>query len=280
MLNGDAGNQPGMVSTFFGRVAKHFANETAVVTPNGRLLSAHLDKGLAKWRQLPVGERRKLDALGEFDKSFLPPPPRGGLIAKVYSRGLERDEKGALQIYKTVVARSQEAGRDHLWLTASEVGDLLPGKIEVGSQKKVAPAVVDRISRRYLIDLVRVGGNGGPRRPEDLLGADLGVTIEGVSDSEIRIEISGSARLATHDVGSGATKEAPKVDEFELLGSARYDRSKKLFTSFQLIAYSETGHYDEIEKKLLPLGVAFELSSIDVPADRVPPSSYSPEYFK
>jgi hypothetical protein len=91
VLNGDAGNQPGMVSTFFRRVAKHFANEMAVVTPNGQLLSHDLDEGLMKWRALPVEQRRRLDDLGSFETSFLPSPPRRGLVLQVYSRGLMRD---------------------------------------------------------------------------------------------------------------------------------------------------------------------------------------------
>ena len=86
-------------------------------------------------------------------------------------------------------------------------------------------------------------------------------------------------RLATHDVGSRARKNEPKIDDFQLLGYATYDRSKSQFISFNLIAFSETGHYDEIHKKVLPLGVAFELSTTATPADLAPPSSYAESYF-
>lgn len=279
VLNGDAGNQPGMVATFFRRVAKHFANQSAVVTPNGQLLSADLDQGLEKWRLLPAQQRRKLDVLGEFDASFLPSPPARGLIANVYSRGLRRDGNGELQIYKTKVARSLEAGRDHLWLSESEAMSLVPDELAVGSRKSVDSAIVDRICRRYLIDLVRVGGNGRPRRPENVLRAEMDVTIEAATKSKIRLRIDGSARLATQDVGSGASRDAPKIDDYQLLGTATYDRSSKRFTSFNLVAFSETGHYDEIEKRVLPLGVAFELTPGEKPAGLVPPSSYSADYF-
>jgi hypothetical protein len=278
-LNGDAGNQPGMVSTFFRRVAKHFANEMAVVTPNGRLLSHDLDEGLKKWQALPAGQRRKLDDLGNFVELFLPAPPSRGLVAKVYSRSLIRDDRGKLQVYKTDVARSREAGRDHLWLTELEAKSLVPDAPEVGSRKQVAMPVVDRICRRYLIDLVRVGGNGGARRSEDVLSEQLQVIVESVSASEIRLRLDGSARLATHDVGSGARKSEPKIDDFLLSGYATYDRSSSQFTRFDLIAFSETGHYDEIHKKVLPLGLAFELSPTTTPANCAPPSSYADRYF-
>ncbi|MFT4550469.1 MAG: hypothetical protein ACI8XO_000378 [Verrucomicrobiales bacterium] len=268
-----------MVSTFFRRVAKHFANQVAVVSPNGQLLSADLDQGLEKWRQLPTETRRKLDDLGEFDSTFLPPPPKRGLIAKVYSRGLKRDDKGHLEIYKTKVTRSLEAGRDHLWLTETEGNSLLPEKLEVGAEKQVASAIVDRICRRYLIDLVRVGGNGGPRRPDEVLGAKMGVIVEEVSAAQIRIRIDGVSRLATRDVGSGANKNAAKIDDFELLGFATYDRTERQFIELDLIAFSETGHYDEIGKRVFPLGVVFDLSRGGIAADLVPPSSYSAGYF-
>lgn len=278
-LNGDAGNQPGMVSTFFRRVAKHFANEMAVVTPNGQLLSHNLDEGLKKWQALPADQRRKLDDLGIFVGSFLPAPPPRGLIVKVFSRGLIRDDQGKLQIYKTDVARSREPGRDHLWLTESETKSLIPDAAKVGSRQQVAPPIVDCICRRYLIDLVRVGGNGGPRRPEDVLSEQLQVIIESLSASEIRLRLEGSARLATRDVGSGARKNEPKLDDFVLSGYATYDRSRSHFTRFDLIVVSETGHYDEINKKVLPLGFAFELTTTATPANLAPPSSYADRYF-
>lgn len=278
-LNGDAGNQPGMVSTFFRRVANHFANEVAVVTPNGELLSHDLDEGLKKWKEMPADQRRKLDDLGPFDDSYLPSPPPEGLVLQVFSRGLMRDEKGRLQIYKTEVARSFEPGRDHFWLTESEANSLIPDEIRTGSSSPIAPHITHRICRRYLIDLVRVGGNGGPRRTEEVRSAAMQATIENSTADEVRLKINGSAQLATHDVGSGATKDAPKVDEFEMLGFAVYDRARKRFSRFEMIAYSATGHYDEIHKKVLPLGLLFELSPAKTPAERVPPSSYADNYF-
>ena len=251
----------------------------AVVTPNGQLLSHDLDEGLEKWKALPVEKRSDLDDLGEFDDSYLPSPPVGGLVLQVFSRGLALDEDGRHQIYKTEVARSFEPGRDHLWLTESEANSLVPDELRTGSSSPFARHVADRICRRYLIDLVRVGGNGGPRRPDELLSAMIHATIESTNADEVRLKIDGSARLATHDVGSGAAKNAPKIDEFDMLGFAVYDRSRKRFSSFNLVAYSETGHYDEIRKKVLPLGVLFTLSPARTPAERVPPSSYADNYF-
>jgi hypothetical protein len=128
VLNGDAGARPGLVATFFRRVARHFANETAVVTPNGRLLAHSPAEGLKKWRALPADERRRLDDLGPYDPSRDPEPPAGGVILNVFARALTRDADGRLRPYQAEVARSREPGRDHLWLTEAEWRALVPAR--------------------------------------------------------------------------------------------------------------------------------------------------------
>src|SRR5438552_16676509 len=121
--------------------------------------------GDAQWPAV----RKSLDNLGPYDAPLDLAPPAGGLILKVYARGLIRDPAGRLQIYRTDVARSREAGRDHLWLTEAEWQSLLPTPVRTGEKTDVPGPIVERICRRSLIDLVRVGGNGGPRRSEEVL---------------------------------------------------------------------------------------------------------------
>ncbi|MGH9362271.1 MAG: hypothetical protein ACRD2T_10170, partial [Thermoanaerobaculia bacterium] len=118
------------------------------------------------------------------------------------------------------------------------------------------------------------GGNGGPRRPEDVVERSLRVVVEEEAPEAARLRLGGSARLATRDAGFGAREGAAKVDEFRLEGRAVYDRGKGEFRSFDLLAFSETGHYDEVHDRVLPLGVALELTAGGTPADRIPPSSY------
>jgi hypothetical protein len=280
VLNGDAGSRPGMVATFFKRVAKHFANEVAVVTPNGRLLSHSLKEGLAMWQKLPIAERTTLEDLGKYDATLDRVPPTGGLVLKVYARGLMRDPAGRLQIYKTEVARSREPGRDHLWLTQGEWQALVPARFAQGEVVAVPGPVVERICRYGLIDLVRVGGNGRPRRPEHVHSGAWRVTVAEVTRASVRLRLDGSARLGTHDRGSGAQDKEGKADTYQVLGVLSYDRKQQRFTRFDLVGLSETGHYDEIHQKMVPLGVAFELSQGQVPADRVAPSSFGNDYFR
>jgi hypothetical protein len=279
VLNGDAGSRPGMVGTFFKRVAKHFANEVAVVTPNGRLLSHALAEGLAIWKKLPETERKTLEDLGKYDATLDPGPPAGGLILNVYARGLMRDLAGRHQVYKTDVARSREPGRDHLWLTKAEWQALVPAQLTQGAVVAVPGPVVERICRYCLIDLVRVGGNGGPRRSEEVRSGAWQMTVVEVTPAAVQFRLDGSARLVTHDQGSGAQDKEGKADTYQILGFLRFDRRQGVFKQVDVVALSETGHYDEIHRKVLPLGVAFELAQREVPAERVPPASFGKDYF-
>jgi hypothetical protein len=262
------------------RMSNHFANETAVVTPNGKVLSHYPVEGLAKWKALPAQERKSFADLGKYDPRLDPAPPAGGLILKVYERGLVHGPDGRLVVYRNPRAHlSREAGRDHLWLTEAEWRSLIPATGKQGDRVNVPGPIVDRFCRRYLIDLVRIGGEGGPRRPEDVLSQELALTVEEATPTGLRLRLNGSARFRTRGPEHGAPGKDGRVDEFRLLGFLQYDAAKRAFTRFDVVALCETGHYDEIGKKLVPLGVAFELTRGETPADRVRPHSLYHIYF-
>ena len=56
-------------------------------------------------------------------------------------------------------------------------------------------AITDRICRRYLIDLVRIGGEGGPRNPKDVIAQELTLTVTETTAKEIWDEAN--AKLAS-----------------------------------------------------------------------------------
>ena len=275
MLNGDCGKQE-LGRTFLKRIKGHFANEVAVVTPNGEYLSSSLTAGLQKWKELPAEQRKKLEPMGAHDPDLEAAPPPGGLILQVFSRALAR-VGGELVPYKTKVSRSWEPGRDFVWLTESEWRSLIPATPQPGAAQVVAAPIQDRLIRRYLIDLVRVGGNGGPRRPEQVLARELTVTVEQVSPTMIRLRLKGSARLSN---GEGPIKEQPRIDAFQLTGRVEYDVTRKTINRFELLAFSQTGHFDEINNEVHPLGILFERLEGNTPAERSPPSSWGKDYFQ
>jgi hypothetical protein len=275
VLNGDCGKQE-LGRTFLKRIKGHFANETAVATPNGEYLSSSLAAGLKKWKGLPAEGRKKLQPLGAHDPNLEPTPPPGGLILQVFSRALTR-VGGDFVPYKTRVSRSWEPGRDFAWLTEPEWRSLIPAPVGPGVRQAVAAPIQDRLIRRYLIDLVRVGGNGGPRRPEQVLAKELTVTVKQVSPTMIRLELRGSARLSS---GEGPRKGQPKIDEFQLTGRIEYDVTRKAISRFDLLAFSETGHFDEINNEVRPLGIVFERLEGKTSAERAAPSSWGKDYFQ
>jgi hypothetical protein len=279
VLNGSVDKRGDLVSRFFRQVSKHFANDMAVVTPNAELLSHSLEEGLRKWKELPESSRKALADFGPYVPTLDPQPPAGGLRFRVFARAFQRSPTGALEVYKTKVTRSLEAGRDQLWLTADESRSLAGAAQAEGRSTVLPESLVDRICRIYLIDLVRVGGNGNPRKADEILSRELTLTAQKVSSGESRLELRGSCRLATHDAGCGSRDGAPKVDEFTFRGEAVYDLGQGEFKRFDFIASSPTGHYDEVNEKILPLGIAFELNTSDRPADRIPPAYFSPTYF-
>src|SRR5262249_2494280 len=193
-LNGDCARQE-LPATFMKRIKGHFANEIAIVTPNGAMLSTSPEEALKKWQQLPRSTRRTVDALGNYEGAREPSPPAGGLILKVFARPLVRDPSGGLAIYRNPKAHlSKEPGRDHLWLTRPEWRSLLPAQAEVGERVTVPGPIADRLCRRYLIDLVRIGGEGGPRRPEDVLSRGLVLTVAEGSSGRVSLQLHGAVR--------------------------------------------------------------------------------------
>jgi hypothetical protein len=263
-------------------MANHFANEMAVVTPNGKVL-AHggaLREGLEKWRKLPEGERKKLEDLGKPDPPLEPAPPAGGLILAVFARPLARDGSGELGIYRQDRAHlSQEPGRDHVWLTEREWRSLLPAAAGTGDRVDVPAPLVDRLCRRYLIDLVRIGGEGGPRRPEDVVKQALHLIVEEAPADQLRLRIEGTAIFRTRGKEFGVLAAEGRMDSFQIVGRLVANRKAGTVTRFDLVALCETGHYDEIGRKVQPLGVSFELTQGERPADRVRPHSFGADYF-
>jgi hypothetical protein len=275
VLNGDCAKQE-LGRNFLKRIKGHFANEVAVTTANGQFLSAYPVEGLKKWKALPEQDRKQLEPMGAFDPRLEATPPPGGLLLQVFARALTRAD-GKLIPYKTNVSRSWEPGRDFAWLTEAEWQSLLPATPRPGARQQVAAAIQDRLIRRYLIDLVRVGGNGGPRRPEEVLARELSVTVEHTSRSTVRLRLEGSARVSSSE---GPIKGKPKIDDFQLIGRMEYDATRKTISRFVLLAFSPTGHFDEIHNQVRPLGIVFERLEGMTPAERSPPSSWGKDYFQ
>jgi hypothetical protein len=279
----DGHDQP-MRDEFLKRVSTHFANEVAVVTPNGEMLSPNWNaEALEKWKKIPAAKRKHLEDLGKYDPELDPQPPANGIIVNVYARALKRDAVGHIQYYQGKANSTKEAGRDHLWLTEKEWRSLLPTRAEEGEKYDVPDPIVQRICIRYVISLANEGGFGGPRAPEQLFAKELHVTVEESSPAMLRLRLAGACRVASARPDDVALGKEAKGDSFQLLGHVTYNPKKKAITRFDLVAYSETGYYDcdSVIKLATPLAVAFQLSPGDSDMERFPPFGFrSKAYFK
>lgn len=253
------------------------------LTATGRLLASKnaqeadvmletLEQALAVWQRLPARERTpaaiRIPAPGRSDARLVRTPPEGGLILNVFTRILER-KKGEWVRGSCRFPGGEQAGRDHLWLTRAEWQSLVPAEPRRGSTFPVPAAISRRILQFHLVDNTR----GEPPFWErgEVRRSRLTLTVEEASASTIRLRLDGSALLAT----AANPARADRGFDVHLLGYLAYDRGKKTFTRFDLVAvgdhWGEGPYTPDARRGRQPLGIAFTLSSGKRPADRIPP---------
>ncbi|MDQ3621769.1 MAG: hypothetical protein M3463_04670, partial [Verrucomicrobiota bacterium] len=275
-----------------------------VLTASGKLLAYKnagqspevmlemLREGLAKWKRLPQSERvpgaLKVPAHGKVDTDYHRQPPPGGIIIKVHARALDYEKSppveattGAsrgrsLDLNDALFADAQckigggdEASRDHLWLTEPEWRSLIPEQPQPGARSSVPANIAERILRFHLLDNTR--GEPPMWRREEIRARELDLIVQSVTPAEIQLRLEGSALLATEaDLETASRGYQPR-----LLGFIKYDRKQRRLTQFDLVAVGDHwggGPYTRNARPgRTPLGVAFELSSGESPADRIAP---------
>jgi hypothetical protein len=250
---------------------------------------------LEHWRELPEAERKPgatdVGEKGKIDPK-IPTPPAGGLILQVYESrmtGKVTGEVGRRAKHETFSWGTYEPGRDQIWLSETEWKSLVPAEPVKGKRFPMPASVAGRMIAR-LTDWSEA--NGAHWEAEHVRSQDLALAIEEVSDATIRLRLEGSVRLA-HDAPKEAVRyhkdlqplhnEDPKAFarfDGRLLGFLTYDRSKKAFTRFDVVALgeyvgpllnayrNEDGHTFYLIKPC-PLGVSFEIAR---PGLVVPPA--------
>jgi hypothetical protein len=176
-----------------------------------------------------------------------------------------------------------EANPDFLWLTRAEWKSLLPADPKVGHKFPVSDAITRRIFIYHLDPTFALGeSNGWPRHAKDIRSGDLTATVEEATSKNIRLRLEGFALLGQPfdaNLPPPSTKPGKRGVGYEpaLLGYVDYDPAKKVITRFDLVAYGDTYGIPEGDGRYYyrpgrqPLGIAFELTKGDSPADRVVP---------
>src|SRR5262245_44935255 len=177
-----------------------------------------LKQGLREWAKLPEERRKpgagKVDDAGKVDLVYERRPPPGGLVVKVYTRILDRDQGGLCRgTCKTL--GGDKAARDHLWLTEAEGKSLVPADPAAGDRFPLPPAVAERILRFHLTDNTR--GEPPMWRREDVRAQELTLTVEEVTAAAVRLRLAGSALLAT----AADPAKADRGFDVQLLGWIR-----------------------------------------------------------
>jgi len=275
------------------------------VTADGKVLEKNwnVKRAFDKWLALPPEDRRpggvKVPESKDDDTPLtardgrlakLPKPPTDGLILKLHLRALTRDKNGLRHMRPEDIGidhhlvRKQnyyDANPDYFWLKKEEWETLVPSDPKAGQTMPVADVVAERIFRFHLNPTLVYGETNGMRK-EHIRDGRLTLTIESVTPQMIRMRMNGFARLgsdfATADAAAKAKRSSPGYEP-DVLGYLEFDRKKKQFTHFDLVALGDTFGQLGGDLKYLyragrnPLGIAFELVPHDAPiADRtVPP---------
>ncbi|MEW4570369.1 hypothetical protein AB1L88_21085 [Tautonia sp. JC769] len=267
------------------------------LTPDGTLLAYKnagqapdvmrevLRNALDAWNRLPESRRRSAaiasEDLGTVDAQYDRTPPEGGLIVKVFTRALERDESGDdPNVYSCAPGRGGEAARDHLWLTEEDWKALIPEDPTPGQMISIPDRVVRRIVRFHLVDNTR--GEPPFWGDEEVREATMTLTVEDVSPDRVRLRLVGNALLAT----SADVSQADRGYDASLLGVVEIDRPSRSITRFDVVALGD--HWGEgpytrgARPGRSPLGVAFMLVDGSNPADRIAPqaSRFLPGYLE
>jgi hypothetical protein len=234
-----------------------------------------VEKALRDWKRLPAEEREpgavKVGDAGKADKRYHREPPAGGLIVNVYTRILDCDGRGDFHPGTCDTVGGDKSARDHLWLTKAEWQGLTDREVKAGDTFPMAAAIARRIARYHLVDNTR--GEPPFWSEKQVRKADLRWTVEEATAKTVRLRLDGAVLLGT----DADARKAERGYEAKLLGYLEYDPAKKVVTRFDMLAVGEFWGESDLTKGgrggRQPLGIAFELSKGDKPADAVPPQA-------
>jgi len=245
-------------------------NSMTVQTASGKVLGApkpgwdsDINKAWGEFKALPEAERKPKNLPKQTSLFIIrPSPPPGGLISRVYIRGLERDGRGQLIVDARQSRDYAGPQRDFLWLTSADWQSLVPKDPAKGISYKVPAPLARRIFCNHLTgEIVTLAR---PWATNHLRGGDLTLTVEDVSPTGVRLRLEGFATLADDP---DLTK-AQRRGEYRLLGYLHYAEEKRAFDRFDIVVLGDYYHAGESDyyvrvgqKRSLLLGLVFELAT-------------------
>lgn len=271
------------------------------VSASGNLLGGRPSaKVLEAFERLPESERQP-GAVTVPDllptKALIPSPPEGGLVLKVHARFLARETDGRLRHAKTTdfpLMRANpkvleswklflQPNTESLWVRSEEWRALVPENPASGQRLAIDPAIPERLARFHLNPKRATTSEGGIVHPRAVKEARAEFIIEKVTPGQIEMRLEGRVHWGSEfDPAQATTPNGPLALGYEtpLLGHLEYDRQRKRFTRFDVVAPGEVwGRWGDANGKSMyverpgrePFGFAIELADGDSPTDRIPP---------
>lgn len=237
-----------------------------VFTPDGEFLASinelsaervlkTIQQGLEKWEQLP-DERKRARA----SKSIEPKHrweqfyPIGGLVLHVNVRDLPNSSDPKAE-------RLPTRNRDTAWFSKSEVAKMIPVELDVGGSFEFSPAFVKRMARYHFVDNV----NGQTQSFSKSQTASSRITGKVIRNDgrKLEIEISGATLGQVGD-----DRESGRGVKTKILGHAVFDKEKKSFREFELVAVGERWgrtRFNDRRHQLetTPIGYVFQMAAPD-----------------
>lgn len=275
-------------------VTQTAAGSVCVVTAGGKRLTSvggpgegmvrFLNGALKAWSELPEAERKPgaVEQSGPADprRAALSMPP-GTLVLRAFNRHLGRDGKGELRYAlaedfvpntsKVQAERYAEAHNDFVWIPEAEGKALVPAEPRKGDAHPVPASFALRLFRFHL-DPCRGFSEGAAFTRSKSDAGRLTLTVQEVSPEKLALRLEGSASLKENG------RDEPSIYEPALLGHLEFDRARKAFTRFDLVALGTASGLPRDANGVItprkgpyPLGIAFELVANPTPAERLYP---------
>ena len=255
-------------------------------TPAGRMLTEMknvsrdpaavrdiLARALRAWNDLPADQKKRgafPSANPERDPNHTRPVPSGALVLRQYSRPLKLDG-GRKYVAEPLKFEDTLVGPQHerAWILKSEWKALVPQNPKRGEAVAIPASLKNRLLRFHLVGALL--GEPGHWEREHIRSEALKLTVESVSEADLRLVLAGPVLLSTEpDV-----KSARCGFDGAVTGVLSYDRKKQVFDRFDVVVVAETwGSLNTLAPERHPgrsvIGSVFELGG-DKPTDQVPP---------
>jgi hypothetical protein len=272
------------------------SGSVCVVTANAKALGPYSGpgEGMAKWLQaklnaweaLPEAERKPGGVTVPRPESVDPKRaalalPAGALVVRVFNRHLGWDKDKSLRYAvaedflpgasKAEVERYAMAQNDFMWVPEKEWQALVPADPRKGANHPVPASFALRLFRSHL-DPARGFTEGANFTASRADAGQLTLTVQDVTADKLLLVLEGQADLKQ------TGRDEPASFQPALLGFLEYDRTRKAFTRFDMVALGTASGLPcdangkvAFRKGAYPVGIAFELVANPTTAERLHP---------